>query len=105
MTNHELKTWPEYFEALRVGDKNFELRKNDRGFKVGDTVTLREWDPWKDSGPEFKKQGTNDQRYTGRTAVRGVTYVLENFEGIAPGFCILSLGELSEHTKETRRPT
>lgn len=35
---HELKTLPEYFELVRKGIKNFEVRKNDRDFKVGDML-------------------------------------------------------------------
>lgn len=44
---HELKTWPCYFEHVTSGNKTFEIRKNDRGFQSGDTVVLREWDPAK----------------------------------------------------------
>lgn len=41
---HELKTNPLYFEAVRNGTKTFEVRRNDRGFKVGDRLLLREYD-------------------------------------------------------------
>jgi len=34
MTVHELKTMTEYFAAILDGRKTFELRKDDRGFKV-----------------------------------------------------------------------
>lgn len=47
MSNHKLKTWPEYFSAIRLGIKAFEIRKNDRGFKVNDTLQLMEWEPVK----------------------------------------------------------
>ena len=30
---HELKVWPEYFHLIRDKEKEFEIRKNDRGFK------------------------------------------------------------------------
>ena len=33
---HELKCWPEYFEAVISGAKTFEVRKNDRDFAVRD---------------------------------------------------------------------
>jgi len=44
-TMHELKTWPEYFAEVIAGTKTFEIRKNDRGFKVGDMLALYEWCP------------------------------------------------------------
>jgi hypothetical protein len=42
---HELKCWPEYFHAIRSGRKKFELRKDDRGFAIGDLLVLREFIP------------------------------------------------------------
>ena len=42
---HELKTLPEYFKEVVSGNKPFEVRKNDRPFKVGDYLMLREYEP------------------------------------------------------------
>ena len=42
---HELKIWPEFFKWVRNGRMLFQLRRNDRDFKVGDQLLLREWDP------------------------------------------------------------
>ncbi len=39
-TVHHLKTWPQFFEQSRAGVKPFEVRKNDRPFKVGDIIVL-----------------------------------------------------------------
>nr|WP_290461275.1 ASCH/PUA domain-containing protein [Acutalibacter muris] len=61
-TIHRLKTWPRFFSAVCDGTKTFEIRKNDRGFQVGDILELQEWLP--DSG------------YTGRVVRRKVTYIL-----------------------------
>lgn len=40
MTEHELKCWPVYFDAIRRGEKNFEVRRDDRGFQKGDVLKL-----------------------------------------------------------------
>lgn len=42
MKAHILKTDPQYFKAVERGEKRFEIRKNDRGFEVGDTLILTE---------------------------------------------------------------
>ena len=41
---HFLKTWPEYFQAVWVGKKNFEYRLDDRNFAVDDILILCEFD-------------------------------------------------------------
>lgn len=41
---HELKILPKYFEDVMTGKKNFEIRKNDRDFKVGDYLLLKEYE-------------------------------------------------------------
>jgi len=42
---HELKIWPEYFNQVRNGRMKFQLRRNDRDFKVGDELLLKDWQP------------------------------------------------------------
>lgn len=59
--NHELKCWPAYFSAVLEGKKRFELRLDDRGFEVGDFITLREW---------------HLGEYTGRTCQATILYIL-----------------------------
>lgn len=60
---HELKTWPVFYKAIIDGSKTFEVRKNDRNFKVNDVLLLREYDP-------------DAEQYTGSSTKRKVTYVL-----------------------------
>ena len=35
---HELKINPQYYEDVKIGLKPFEIRKNDREFKLGDIL-------------------------------------------------------------------
>ncbi|MFU8348146.1 DUF3850 domain-containing protein [Klebsiella quasipneumoniae] len=39
---HELRIFPEFFSAVCTGVKRAELRKNDRDYRVGDTLHLLE---------------------------------------------------------------
>ena len=73
MKTHELKTLPEYFELVRTEVKNFEVRKNDRDFKVGDLLILKEW----------------DGEYTGRDQRRKISYILDNNDYCKEGYVIL----------------
>lgn len=72
--NHNLKTWPKHFEAMWLGEKQFELRYNDRGFRVGDTLLLVEWEPALDYNTT--KQGFA----TGRSLEATITYILDTNE-------------------------
>jgi len=60
----EKKTWPEYFKAIKRGDKNFELRLADFQVKIGDTLLLKEWNP-------------KSKEYTGREIRKKVGYILK----------------------------
>jgi len=84
---HELKTWPDFFQAIERGEKTFEVRKNDRGFQKGDVLRLREWDPRKRT---VSLSGPGD--YTGNAFSVRVTYVLhgEAF-GVMDGFAVLGI--------------
>ena len=76
---HELKTWKGYFEAVYMGNKTFEVRKNDRDFKEGDILILKEWD-------NFSKT------FTGRKLARNVTYVFEGGSfGLEKGFVVMAI--------------
>lgn len=75
---HELKTWPEYFNAVVDGTKNFEVRKNDRNFQIGDMLVLKEWDQLRES-------------YTGSQVCGKVTYILINPQFVKEGYIIMGL--------------
>ncbi len=76
---HDLKTWPEPFEAMKAGLKRFEYRKNDRDFKEGDFLRLIYYNP-------MTGQFTNT-----KTILVEVTYILKGPEyNIPEGYCIMS---------------
>lgn len=76
---HELKCWPEPFDAMWRGLKNFEVRFNDRDYKRGDILYLREYI-------------LAEKRYTGRSMKTKVDYVLNGGFGLEPGYCCMSTG-------------
>lgn len=74
---HELKIYPKYFEDILSGKKNFELRKNDRKFHVGDNILLKEW---------------NNIKYSGRSIYAEIIYILDDsFIGLEKGYVILGI--------------
>jgi len=76
---HRLKTWPQYFEEVYSGKKNFELRKNDRNYNVGDILILEEWD-------------SELRDYSGRRISKKVEYILEGGSlGLEKGYVIMAL--------------
>lgn len=79
--NHELKILPGYYNKIAAGIKNFELRKNDRGFAVGDILILKEWD---------------GEKYTGRPdQIREIEYIFKGGKyGLQDGWCIMALNDV-----------
>ncbi|WP_053766697.1 ASCH/PUA domain-containing protein [Enterococcus hirae] len=66
MKTHELKILPEYFEAVTSGRKQFEIRENDRNFKIGDQLILREWSKNEYTGDSYKAEITYITDYAQR---------------------------------------
>ena len=89
---HELKIAASYYEDVISGKKSFELRKNDRGYKQGDSLKML----------EFK-----DGKHTGRTIDADIIYMLEDYTGLTEGYCILGIrvtdytGKVSETDTES----
>lgn len=79
---HDLKSWPNSFNAWDNDKKQFEFRKDDRNFQLGDTVILREYDPI------LKK-------FSGCWRMGKIKYILKGRRGasvgLQEGYCIFSL--------------
>lgn len=83
--NHELKIWKEFIPDIVSGKKTFEVRKDDRGFNVGDLLTLHGFD-------------NKTQQYTGAVIVARVTYKLPGGSfGIQEGYCVLGINAVFYH--------
>lgn len=78
---HELKTNPDPFGYLFTKEKTAEFRKNDRDFKVGDTLILKEYNPF--------------TAYSGRYLLRKVTHIQIGY-GIPDGYAMLSIRPLTQ---------
>jgi hypothetical protein len=80
MKRHNLKILSEYYQQQTAGVKNFELRKLDRDFRVGDEIKLNEIDHTEVLG-EYKP--------TGNSCLVRITSITCDFEGLEPGYGIL----------------
>ena len=78
MKTHRLKIWPEFFQLINEGKKDWELRKNDRGYIEGDYLELWEYVP--------------ETGYTEEHIVVRVTHVFKGGKfGLEEGYCIMSI--------------
>ncbi len=82
MMVHLLKTDMPIYQDIASGCKQFEIRKDDRGFNVGDVLWLAEYDREK-------------TMFTGRNVYRLVQYILrpggEHHWGLRDGYCCMGL--------------
>lgn len=78
---HDLKILPEYFRAVKSGEKTFEVRFNDRNFQKGDMLHLREW---------------NGSEYTGESIYVEVTYILNKSDFCKDGYVIMAIRKMEQ---------
>ncbi len=86
---HNLKCWPEYYEASESGAKPFEFRVFDRPYKVNDYVLLEEFNP-------------KTQSFTGRSMLQKITYLLDlgsmpgDIGALLKGYVVLGFGMIQK---------
>lgn len=86
---HELKSWSRFFRPVAAGERTHELRRNDRDYRVGDRLRLREYD-------------AGSRTYTGSFCDVVITSITSrdvpcaaSDQALDPDFCILSVRVLS----------
>ena len=78
--HYYLKTETKYYQASEKEIKTFELRKNDRDFKVGDMIYLKEIVNGIETGRQLPP--------------KEIIYIFMDFDivdGLKSGYCILQL--------------
>jgi len=75
---HKLKTVPPYFQDVASGIKTFEIRFDDRHYRVGDRLILLEYFP-------------ETNLYSGLEYHADVVYILSDFPAIQKGYVILGI--------------
>jgi len=76
---HTLKCCTGYFSPIVQDRKKFEVRLNDRDFKVGDELHLEEYEP-------------ETKTYTGRVVAVEVKFILQGGQfGIEKDYCVMSI--------------
>lgn len=83
---HELKTINPYFEDVWDRRKSFEVRLNDRGFKQGDHILMREYDPRLDV-------------YSTRSILVEITYILSGYPALKDGYVVFGFKVLNAYNK------
>lgn len=79
---HALKIEPKYFVDIICGNKNFEVRKNDRDFHVDDYLA-------------FNELSATREEYTGRSTLVKVTSIVDDERFCKEGFIIMGFEKCS----------
>lgn len=86
MTTHRLKVFVKYADAIMNGTKTFEVRKNDRGYKVGDKIVF---DVVTNKGYAVREAA----RHPLNGATYRIDYILDDFEGLAQKYVALAISK------------
>ena len=89
MTTHRLKVLIKYADAIMNGTKTFEVRKNDRGYEVGDKIVFDVVTNEGYSIGEAARRPLNGATYR-------IDYILDDFEGLAQKYVALAIRKEGE---------
>lgn len=84
---HELKIDTKYYNDVLSGKKNFEVRKNDRDYAVGDLLSLNE---------VVKDKFSHLPIYTERRLLVEITYILNDPTYCKDGYVIMGIKEYNK---------
>jgi hypothetical protein len=85
---HHLKCQKQFLQRISIGQKSFEIRKNDRDYQVGDELHLYQYDP--DSSVQWYFSDT------GFAVKVKVVYFTTAYQ--QAGYCVLGIELISEES-------
>lgn len=89
MSEHTLKTQAIAWDAIKSGEKRFEVRRNDRFYQRGDTVILRKLDP---DNFHYARDPESLSRFSTLDLKFKIGWMLHGGQfGIEPGFVVFQL--------------
>lgn len=83
---HDIKIQPPYFDDVCCGNKTFEVRKNDRDYRVGDILNLQEYD----------NNFLYGWHYTGREYKVRISYIMDNTDFCKDGYVIIGIKPMEQ---------
>jgi hypothetical protein len=97
------KIAPKYFKDVAEGKKNFEIRKDDSDYEIGDTLILQEC--YQEAIPfshNSKGEPITQTIYTGNEITKRIKYILRDCPqyGLQEGYCILGLEDIEPKNKQ-----
>ena len=78
---HKIKCIQPFYDAVLNGLKNFEIRYNDRDYKVGDEVLLMEYNPL-------------TEIFTGKDILIRIDYLLSGSVYLKDGYCVFGFSRI-----------
>lgn len=85
-TIHKIKINHEFVKAILEGDKNFEIRENDRGYQKGDLIQFRVKYP----SPYVRSFDEDLFRSELESSLYEITYVINGW-GLKDGYVVFGI--------------
>lgn len=90
VSTHEIKLNVKFCDDVLNGIKTFEIRKNDRNYKVGDLIKFLPWDP---SSSKYAIHEVHDKTYK-------IKYILSGY-GLQDGYIAMVIEDVDKEAKSS----
>lgn len=98
--HHDLKIVEPFYGLVASGEKNFEVRRNDRAYQKGDTATLRLWKSFDSTSwmlGKHREYSEDGYHLTKPPIEIEIMYVLTGEEwGVKDGYAVLGFKKTND---------